>query len=156
MCLLTFSFLQLAWLSMSQSMSHYMWGPWFHRVQNYVMFDSNNANGSGPSFDFSRNSLFNPQHGETHPSSDSEHFEEKHFIPSAFESEVSCSLTLGLETKKLKTPSTEIPHDKIATVAECVKESKMVKVPPAVKAAAEARRKRWEIKLKKLHRDKNF
>jgi hypothetical protein len=138
-------------------MPHIMWSPWFPLVQNYVKCDSNNASGSGLSFDFSRNSLFNPQHQEAHTCSDSENFEDKQFIPNVLESEVSCSLTLGLETKtKLKTPST-ISHDKIAPKAECTKESEMVKVTPAVKAAADSRRKRLEIvKLKQLHRDKNF
>lgn len=62
------------------------------------------------------------------------------YISNTLYTEVSCSLTLGLEIKtKLKTPSTEMSHEKIVSTVACSKESDVVKVSPNVKAAVEAR-----------------
>ncbi|XP_078170625.1 uncharacterized protein LOC144564917 isoform X1 [Carex rostrata] len=146
---------QLAWLTMSQLGAHYMWGPRSPRVQNYIKCDPN-ASGSGPFLDFSRNSSLNPRVQEI--TSHSGTVEEKQFLPNALETEVSCSLTLGLDTEnKLKTPATKTSDDKIAFMTASSKEPDVAKVPPSVKAAAEARRKRREIiKLKQMYRKKNF
>ncbi|XP_078170634.1 uncharacterized protein LOC144564917 isoform X2 [Carex rostrata] len=64
----------------------------------------------------------------------------------------------GLDTEnKLKTPATKTSDDKIAFMTASSKEPDVAKVPPSVKAAAEARRKRREIiKLKQMYRKKNF
>ncbi|KAF3321807.1 Transcription factor HBP-1a [Carex littledalei] len=142
---------QLVWLTMSQLGAHYMWGPRSPQVQNYIKCDPN-ASGSGPFFYFSRNSSLNPRVQEI--PSRSETVEEKRFLPNALETEVSCSLTLGLDTEnKLETPAIGTSDDKIASMAACSKDPDVVKIPPSVKAAAEARRKRREIiKLKKMYR----
>lgn len=149
--LLNFCFLQFAWLTVSQLGAHYMWGPRSPRVQNYIKCDPN-ASGSGPFFYFSRNSSLNPRVQEI--TSCSGTVEEKQFLPNALETEVSCSLTLGLDTEnKLKTPAAKTSDDKIASMVASSKESDVAKVPPSVKAAAKARRKRWEIiKLKQMYR----
>lgn len=146
------NFLQLAWLTMSQLGAHYMWGPRSPRVQNYIKYDPN-ASSSDPFFYFSRNSSLNPWVHEI-PSCTGT-VEEKRFLPNPFETELSCSLTLGLDTEnKLKTPATKTSDDhKIASMAACSKELDVAKIPPHVKAAAEARRKRREIlELKQMYR----